>query len=107
MWIPCCQYGLKKRMSPLVSISNSNMKKWSVIVTKIHSWIYSWMRPGYFEDEEEYIISKHLLEKFVSSLPVLGIAHGNALMVRCILKFLHVNVYTWENLYLSFRCKHI
>ncbi len=59
------------------------------------------------EDEEEYNISKHLLEKFVCSLPVLGIVEGNALMIRSILKCLRGNVYTWETLYLSFRCKHI
>ena len=51
------------------------------------------MRPGHVEDEEEYNISKHLLEIFVCSLPVLGIVEGNVLMIQSILKFLHGNVY--------------
>lgn len=99
--------GRKKHVPP-IGISNLNLKKWTVVVN-IHSWIYSysWMRPGHVEDEEEYNISKHLLEKFVCSLPILGIFEGNALMIRSILKFLHGNVYTCESLYLSFRCKHI
>ena len=35
------------------------------------------MIPGYVEDEDEYNISKHLLEKFVCLIPVLGIVDGN------------------------------
>ena len=83
--------GWKKHVPP-IGISHCNLKKWTVAVTKIHSWIYSWMRPGCVEDEEEYNISKHFLEKFVFSLPILGIVEGNALMIRSILKCLHGNV---------------
>ena len=83
--------GRKKHVPP-IGISNLNLKKWTVVVN-MHSWIYSWMRPGHVEDEEEYNISKHLLEIFVCSLPVLGIVEGNVLMIQSILKFLHGNVY--------------
>ena len=41
--------GWKKHVPP-AGISTTNMKKWSVVVSKIQTWIYSWMRPGYVED---------------------------------------------------------
>ncbi len=62
------------------------------------------MRPCYVEDEDEYNV---FLEKFVCSLPVLGIVDGNAFMIRSILKFLNGHVYTRETLYQFFRRKNI
>jgi hypothetical protein len=96
-----------KKIVPSVGISNGNMAKWSVVVIKIKKWIHSWMRPGYVEDVDKYNISKHLLEKFVCSLPVLGIIDGHSFMVRSILKFLNGHVYTWETLFQFFRRKQI
>jgi hypothetical protein len=65
------------------------------------------MTPGYVEDEDEYNISKHLLEKFVCLIPVLGIVDGNTAIDLSILKFLKCHVYTWKTLFLYFKRKHI
>ena len=58
-------------------LTQSNMNKWSSVVRQIHNWVYSWMRPGNVEDDDEYSISKFLLEKFISSKPVLTAADGD------------------------------
>jgi hypothetical protein len=65
------------------------------------------MTPGYAEDEDEYYISKQLREKFVCSIPVLGIIDGNTAIVCSVLKFLKCHVNTWETLFLHLKCKHI
>ena len=41
------------------------------------------------------------------SIPVLGIVDGNAAIVCSVLRFLKCHVYTWETLFLYFKCKHI
>jgi hypothetical protein len=43
------------------------LKAWSCIVCQIQSWIYTWMTPVNVEDEDEYEISKFLLERFPCS----------------------------------------
>jgi hypothetical protein len=99
--------GWKKHVPPLC-ITNSNLAKWLLVVRKIQKWIYSWMTPGYIEDEDEYNISRHLLENFVCSLLVMGMVDSrNTIIFRIILKFLNCHVYTWEPLYHFFRQKHL
>ncbi len=71
-----CQHGMEKYV-PAVGINACNLQKWKIVVRKNQKWIYSWMTPGYIEDEDEYNTSKQLLEKFVCSIPVLGIVDGN------------------------------
>ncbi len=46
-------------------LSPAKFRIWSIIVQQVHRWLYSWMTPGNVEDEEEYEISKYLLEKFI------------------------------------------
>ena len=92
---------------PEAGINACNLQKWTLVVRKIQKWIYSWMTPGYVEDEDEYYISKQLLEKFVCSIPVSGIIDGNTAIVCSVLKFLKCHVYTWETLFLYFKRKHI
>jgi len=83
------------------------MKKWSLIVSYIHKWVYSWMNPGNVEDKDEYQISKYLLEKFITSKTVLDAVEGNTFMIGRILKFLRCHVYPWESLYLHYERKRI
>ncbi len=92
---------------PEAGINACNLQKWTLFVRKIQKRIYSWMTPGYVEDEDEYYISKQLLEKFVCSIPVSGIIDGNTAIVCSVLKFLKCHVYTWETLFLYFKCKYI
>jgi hypothetical protein len=75
-------------------ITTRNREKWVSVVQKVHNWIYSWMRPGYVEDNSEYCISKNLLIKFICSAPVLAAAEGNQFMIVAILKFLREHVFT-------------
>ncbi len=58
--------GWRKNVPNCTGVFNtSQLKKWSTVVHNIHKWIYSWMNPGYMEDEDEYEISEFLFEKFI------------------------------------------
>ena len=78
---------------PEAGINACNLQKWTLVVRKIQKWIYSWMTPSYVEDEDEYYISKQLLEKCVCSIPVSGIIDGKTAIVCSVLKFLKCHVY--------------
>ncbi len=60
------------------------------------------MMPGYVEVEDEYNLSKYLLEQFICSAAVLDAIDGHQFMIARILKFLRYHVYPWETLYLHF-----
>jgi len=74
---------------------------------KIHQWIYSWMKPGYVEDEMEYKISKFLLMQFICSAAVLIAAEGQTHMIVKILRFLRGYVFDKEHTYLYYLRKLI
>jgi hypothetical protein len=65
----------------------SQLKAWSCIVRLIQSWVYSWMTPGNVEDEDEYEISKHLLEWFICSQAVLDIVGEHRFIISTIIHF--------------------
>ena len=90
-----------------ISLSPTKINQWSIIVSTIHQWIYSWMNPGNVEDKEEYKLSKYLLEKYICSKTVLDAIDGNTWIIGRILKFLRCHVYTWETLYLHYERKQI
>jgi hypothetical protein len=60
------------------------------------------MTPGNVEDEEEYELSKYLLEKFICSQTVLDVVGEHWFLVYKVIKFLWSHVYTWETLYLHY-----
>jgi len=99
--------GKSSKIPGIKSISKRNKTKWESVVRKIHQWMYSWMRPGYVEDEEEYIISKFLLLKFISSSSVLEACDGNIYTPIAILRFVHGYVFVHEKLYLHYLRKKI
>ncbi len=89
-------------------LTPSKMNKWLSVVHQIPNWIYSWMNPGNVKDDDEYTISKFLLEELISSSkPVLTAANGDVYLIARILKFLRCHVYTWETLCLHYLCKNI
>ena len=91
-------------MPGINTITKKNQAKWKRVVRKIHGWIYSWMRPGYVEDQEEYEISKFiLLQLFICSAPVLAAAEGHTFMIVRIMKFLRCHVFVYEGLFLHFK----
>ncbi len=81
-------------------LSPIKLRMWSSIVQQIHRWIYSWMTPGNVEDEEEYELSKYLLENFTCSQTVLDVVGEHPFVVYNVIMFLHV--YTWKTLYLHY-----
>jgi hypothetical protein len=60
------------------------------------------MTPGNVEDEEEYELSKHLLEIFFCSQTVLDVVGEHRFPVFKVIKFLRSHMYTWETLYLHY-----
>jgi hypothetical protein len=64
--------------------------------------LYSWMTPGNVEDNEEYEISKYLLEKLICLQTVLDVVGEHRFLVYKVIKFLRGHVYTWETLYLHY-----
>lgn len=90
-----------------MSVTKINRHKYKSISQKIKSWIYSWMRPGYVEDDEEYKISKYLLLQFICSAPVFSAADSNMHIIICILRFLQGHVFVYESLYLHYKQCHI
>ena len=42
-------------------------ENYDILQHRIHTWMYSWMRPGYCEDEDEFEVSKYMLYAFLRS----------------------------------------
>ena len=99
--------GYLKHVPGIKSVKKHNQARWSSVVKKIHQWIYSWMKPGYVEDEMEYKISKFLLMQFICSAPVLIAAEGQTHMIVKILRFLRGYVFDKEHTYLYYLRKFI
>ena len=94
--------GYKKHVPSANTLWPRNQGTWLCVVREIHPWIYSWMKPGYVEDEDEYHISKILLMQFVSSAPVLIAAEGKLFLIIRILKWLRGYVFVHQDLYLYY-----
>jgi hypothetical protein len=90
-----------------MSVSKVNRVRFKSLVRKIKQWLYSWMRPGYVESDDEYKISKLLLLQFICSAAALSACDGNVQLVLCILKFLQGHVFVHEALYLHYLFKLI
>ena len=99
--------GYLKHVPGINSVKKKNQARWTSVVKKIHQWVYSWMKPGYVDDEKEYKISKFLLLQFICSAPVLIAAEGQTYMIVKILRFLRGYVFDKEHTYLYFRRKLI
>ena len=59
------------------------------------------------EDEDEYKISKYLLEKCICSNAVLDVVNEYHFVIAKIIHFLRKPVYPWETLYLHYRRSHL
>lgn len=57
----------------------------------IQQLIYSWMRPGYCENVEEYRVSKALLETYIKSVNDF-IGCTNTLRINCFVRY-HIEVH--------------
>ena len=81
-------------------LMKKNRPRWLSIIRSIKKYVYSFMRPGYVEDEEEYKISKYILLQYVCSSTVYTAAEGNLFMIVKLLKWLRGYVFVHEQLYL-------
>ena len=99
--------GYLKHVPGINAVKKKSQARWSSVVRKIHQWVYSWMKPGYVEDEMEYKISKVLLMQFICSAPVLIAAEGQTYLIVKILRFLRGYVFDKEHTYLYFLRKLI
>jgi hypothetical protein len=55
-------HGPKSNAAPL-----HKKEEWAIVLRVIQKWMYSWMRPGYCESEEELNISKALFVAYIKS----------------------------------------
>ena len=101
------EQGWKDKVPGEKFISSRNRLKWKNVTQHVKRWIYSWMKPGRVEDEDEYKISKFLLIQFICSKPVLDAADGKMDIVMMILRFLQNNVFVYEHLYLHYLRRHV
>ena len=101
------EQGWKDKVPGEKFISSKNRLKWKNVTQHIKRWIYSWMKPGRVEEEDEYKISKFLLLQFICSKPVLSAADGKMDTIMTILRFLQNNVFVYEHLYLHYLRRHV
>jgi len=90
-----------------MSVSRYNRSKFKSLVRKIQQWMYSWMKPKYVEDDDEYKISKFLLIQFVCSGAVLNAVDSKLHIVLSILQFIRGHVFVHEGLYLYYLRKKV
>jgi hypothetical protein len=89
------------------SVAPHQKETYKSLLTLIKNWIYSWMRPGYCEMEDEYHKSKVIFYDFMSSNSFLAKCAGNKEIQNQIVDFVIRYVLPGEDLFVFFRCKHI
>jgi len=83
-----------------------NAEKWEQFLTHVKNWLYSWMRPGYCETEDEYKISKELLFRYISSESALQAAGGHQQLLDTVKRWVQNKVIVSENHFLFYLRKH-
>lgn len=71
------EQGCNRNCPGKTSVPKEKEKKWEHFLRHVKNWIYSWMKPGYCENEDEYRISSELLFRYISSTSALDAAGGN------------------------------
>ena len=94
---------MKVHVAGEMAVTFFNRERYLSVLRKIQQWLYSFMKPGYVEDEDEYKISKYILLQFICSSAVFSALDGKLWIVVGILRFLQFHVFVHENLYLHFR----
>ncbi len=75
-----------------------NAEKWEYFKRHVKNWLYSWTRAGYCETEDEYLISKELLFRYISSEAALQSAGGRSHLLQTVKDWVR-KVITSENLF--------
>jgi MULE transposase domain len=68
----------------------------------VRQWIYSWMRPGYCETEDEYQVSLRLLNKFIDSPRFHTTVDGRLDIIAHVKQFLRENILVHNDLFLHY-----
>lgn len=89
--------GFKKHGPSANSVSSHLQERWKSVCDRVKEWCYSWMKPGYCEDNDEFQLSKHLLIAFVQSKSVLEAAGGDKRVPSNMLEWLRGHVFTHLN----------
>lgn len=90
-----------KRHCPGVK-SVPNKEKWIAVGDHIKNWMYSWMRPGYCESEEEYNVSKELLHRYISSPTVYEASGRNDQHISRVKAWVHLVTSSHAPVYLHY-----
>ena len=94
--------GFQKNCPGKKSVGPEHEKKWEQFTDHVKSWIYSWMRPGYCESEEEYKVSKELLFRYIASESALDAAGGNAQHLTRVKEWVRKLVSSHDTLFLHY-----
>ena len=88
--------GWKRRIPGCHCVPSNLREEFKVIESRIKSWLYSFTKPGYVEDEMEYELSKKLLFSYLRSSTVARVFDSNDNLIRTVLDFVtnYVLVYT-------------
>ena len=93
--------GWNRHVPPAGVLRPRSKKRFLAESRKIHTWLYSFMRPGYCQSKEEYELSKYLLLKYVTSNHFLRVVGGEnyEYMIRAIVKYIRSYVFPYEQMY--------
>lgn len=98
--------GFKRHCPGKNAVGPDCEKMWELFSDHVKKWIYSWMRPGYCESEEEYAVSKELLFRYISSPSGLKAAGGNQQHIDRVKNWVRSVVSSHETLFLHYLRKH-
>ena len=94
------KHGVGRRM-----IRKRNKQPLKYLVKIIHTWVYSFARPGYCEDEGECNLSKKLLYYYAKSDEVFKVLK-NTDNVNRTLEWLRMTVFLWEDHFFHYSKKN-
>ena len=73
------------------NVSKSKKDTYKQLVRTVHTWLYSFSRPGYCEDDDEFQVSKLLLFDYLESPTVLEACENKGHIVKEIIRFVPAN----------------
>lgn len=97
--------GFKKNMRSRGTFPESKQGLYDMFVKTLLSWLYSFTRPGYIEDVDEFKISKKLLLRWIKSSKVTQLL-GKETSVA-LREWLVNNIFAYEDYFSLFRRMHL
>jgi hypothetical protein len=93
-----------RRNGPTTNIFPGTHKKRQVndLFKVVRRWIYSWMSPGYCENEDEFRVSARLLNEYIDSAMFRESVEGRQDVITHLKQFLRQNVLVHQELFLHY-----